>query len=135
MAHAKRLLIGTLLVVLVTSAVWNSLTGRREKFATDKTMVQPEDTESCKAHEETTPSMTNNIRFSSKWDGKWTDNKRCGAEICNDTTGFRTLMIVGNQSAGGPRTVSVWDKLKVMGELCIGDTCLKESDLIRIVRR
>lgn len=37
------------------------------------------------------------------------------AEISNDTGSYKTLMIVGNRSNGGPRRVSVWDTLEVNG--------------------
>ena len=39
------------------------------------------------------------------------------AEICNDTGNYKTLMIVGNKSAGLGRRVSVWDRLEVNGTL------------------
>jgi len=39
-----------------------------------------------------------------------------GAAIYNDAGGYRTLMIVGNSSAGGVRQVSVWDQLNVNGD-------------------
>jgi hypothetical protein len=38
-----------------------------------------------------------------------------GAAIYNDPTAYQTLMIVGNNSAGGTRRVSVWDQLLVNG--------------------
>lgn len=37
------------------------------------------------------------------------------AEIANDTNGYKTLMILGNKSAGMGRRVSVWDRLEVNG--------------------
>ena len=40
-----------------------------------------------------------------------------GAEISNDTAKYKTLMLVGNSSAGGDRSVSVWDTLNVNGTL------------------
>lgn len=39
-----------------------------------------------------------------------------GAAIYNDAGGYRTLMLVGNNSAGGVRQVSVWDQLNVNGD-------------------
>jgi hypothetical protein len=38
-----------------------------------------------------------------------------GAAIYNDAGAYRTLMLVGNNSAGGVRQVSVWDQLNVNG--------------------
>ena len=38
-----------------------------------------------------------------------------GAAIYNDNNGYKTLMLVGNNSAGGQRRVSVWDSLMVNG--------------------
>ena len=57
---------------------------------------------------------TNPIRFSSVWT-QFPDDKTNGAEICNDTTSNKTLMIVGNKSNGPDRRVSVWDILEVNG--------------------
>lgn len=39
------------------------------------------------------------------------------AEISNDTNAYKTLMIVGNKSAGGVRKVGIWDELNVNGTL------------------
>jgi hypothetical protein len=72
-----------------------------------------------------TVTGVNPIRFTSKWsafpDDK--DNKN-RAEISNDTGDYKTLMIVGNRSAGLKtaagdecRRVSIWDRLDVYGEL------------------
>jgi len=63
---------------------------------------------------------TNPIRFSSVWTA-FPDDKTNGAEICNDTTGYKTLMIVGNQSNGGGRRVSIWDILEVGGSFQINN--------------
>ena len=57
---------------------------------------------------------TNPIRFSSVWTG-FPDDKTNGAEISNDTSGHKTLMIIGNRSNGGGRRVSIWDILEVNG--------------------
>lgn len=38
-----------------------------------------------------------------------------GAAIYNDNGGFKQLMVVGNNSAGGVRQVGVWDQLNVNG--------------------
>jgi len=63
---------------------------------------------------------TNPIRFSSVWTA-FPDDKTNGAEICNDTTGHKTLMIVGNKSNGGGRRVSIWDILEVGGSFQINN--------------
>jgi hypothetical protein len=59
-------------------------------------------------------TSTNPIRFTSVWSG-FPDGVQNQAEISNDVTGYKTLMIVGNQSAGMGRRVSVWDRLEVNG--------------------
>jgi Chaperone of endosialidase len=43
-----------------------------------------------------------------------------GAAIYNDNSGYKTLMIVGNSSAGGNREVKVWDDLTVSSNLTVG---------------
>ncbi len=68
----------------------------------------------------------NKLLFSTKWTG-FPDDKPNGAEISNDTDDFKQLMIVGNKSAGGVRTVGVWDKLNVNGQLCVGSKCVDEN--------
>jgi hypothetical protein len=59
-------------------------------------------------------SGTNPIRVSSGWTG-FPDAVTNQAEISNDTGTYKTLMIVGNKSAGVGRRVSVWDRLEVNG--------------------
>src|SRR5215510_11923492 len=59
---------------------------------------------------------SNPIRFTFSWNG-FPDAVTNQAEISNDTSVFRTLMIVGNRSAGMGRRVSVWDRLEVNGTL------------------
>jgi len=66
----------------------------------------------------------NKLRFSNQW-SEFASND--GAEISNDTKDFKTLMIVGNKSAGGPRSVGVWDKLTVHGQLCVNDKCVDKN--------
>jgi hypothetical protein len=61
-------------------------------------------------------TSSNPIRFSSAW-SRFPDDKTNGAEICNDTDNYKTLMLVGNKSNGGKRRVSVWDELEVNGNL------------------
>lgn len=42
-----------------------------------------------------------------------------GAAIYNDTSSFRTLMVVGNNSAGGSRRVGLWDDVTVNGNVSV----------------
>ena len=55
------------------------------------------------------------LRFTSPtWTG-FPDNSTTQAEICNDTTGHKRLMIVGNKAAGAgsPRKVGLWDVVTI----------------------
>lgn len=61
---------------------------------------------------------SNPIRFSSSWSA-FPDNATKQAEISNDTSHYKTLMIVGNKSGGGARKVGVWDELTVNGDLIV----------------
>ena len=60
----------------------------------------------------------NPIRFTAGWTG-FPDGATDQAEISNDTGTYKTLMIVGNKSAGLGRRVSVWDRLEVNGPLIV----------------
>lgn len=62
-------------------------------------------------------SGTNPIRFTSAWDGtsSLVNNQ---AEICNDSTRYKSLILVGNKSSGR-RKVSVWDDLDVNGSVTL----------------
>lgn len=71
-------------------------------------------------------SASNPIRFSSTWSG-FPDDKANGAEISNDVANYKTLMIVGNKSAGGPRSVSIWDVLNVNGNLKVAFTATTDK--------
>ncbi|WP_340147314.1 hypothetical protein [Ruminiclostridium josui] len=61
-------------------------------------------------------SSSNPIRFTSSWSG-FPDYAENQAEICNDTTNYKSLMIVGNKSGKQGRKVSIWDRLEVNGIL------------------
>lgn len=61
-------------------------------------------------------SGSNPIRFTSQWTN-FPDSGINQAEISNDTTNYKTLMIVGNKSSGQGRKVSIWDRLDVNGFL------------------
>jgi hypothetical protein len=69
-------------------------------------------------------SASNPIRVSSGWTA-FPDPVTNRAEISNDTGTFRTLMIVGNRSAGLGRRVSVWDRLEVNGSLHVTGAATK----------
>ena len=64
---------------------------------------------------------SNPLLFSSAWTGS-PDTAQNKAEISNDTRKYKTLMIVGNKSAGFERRVSVWDRLEVNGKLAVTDS-------------
>lgn len=61
---------------------------------------------------------SNPIRITSTWTA-FPDRTKNQAEICNDTTYYRALMIVGNQSAGQGRKVTIQDRLDVAGLLYV----------------
>jgi hypothetical protein len=78
--------------------------------------------------------------------GSW-GSSGVGTPIDNDKTNYpsaivnatssdsdKALMIVGNRSAGGDRTIKMWDNLTVNGpltaqKLCIGSSCVTSGDL------
>jgi hypothetical protein len=55
------------------------------------------------------------------WDGDRVGNG--GAAIVNDSGTYKSLMVVGNNSAGGVRKVNVYDDLSVNGAVCNGGYC------------
>ncbi len=59
-------------------------------------------------------ASSNMMRVTDGWTG-FPDTATNRAEIANDTGTYKTLMIVGNKSAGLGRRVSVWDRLDVNG--------------------
>lgn len=70
---------------------------------------------------------SNPVRVTSTWSGS-PDAKTNVSEISNDTRSYKTLMIVGNRSAGIKRAsghiarrVSVWDLLEVNGRLVVSE--------------
>lgn len=63
-------------------------------------------------------SDTNPLRFTSVWSG-FPNEAVNHAEISNDTGVHKTLMIVGNKSAGMGRRVSIWDRLEVNGSVVV----------------
>ena len=61
----------------------------------------------------------NPLRFTSLW-SSFTDQAINAAEISNDTTNYKALMIVGNRSGGGVRRIAMWDRVDVIGRLVVG---------------
>lgn len=80
-----------------------------------------------------------NVKFTKNWTA-YPDDKTDGAEISNDTDLYKQLMIIGNKSAGGIRQVGVWDQLnvngtlKTVGQFCLGDTCIDEEQLKKMIK-
>jgi hypothetical protein len=73
----------------------------------------------------------NPIRFTSAWSG-FPDGATNHAEISNDTGTYKTLMIIGNKSAGHERRVAVWDRLDVHGQIWVNDVL--RLDLAEVTR-
>jgi hypothetical protein len=69
------------------------------------------------------------IKMSKSWSG-YPDNASNRAEISNDTSSFKQLMIVGNKAAGADRRVGVWDRLDVHGELGVDRDAVVRGDLL-----
>jgi hypothetical protein len=59
-----------------------------------------------------------NLRVANTYDDGFNGNTN-NSQIINETGGFKTLMLVGNRSAGDKniRNVDVWDKLNVHGQI------------------
>lgn len=74
-------------------------------------------------------SGRNPLRFTSAWTG-FPDKQTNGAEISNDTTDYKALMIVGNNSAGQKRKVAIWDRLDVNGFLYVNGTMQASQEII-----
>lgn len=68
----------------------------------------------------------NPLRITSGWTNFAGPNQ---AEISNDTTNYKTLMIVGNSSGGQGRKVSVWDRLDVNGFLQVNGSAQISGNL------
>ena len=73
----------------------------------------------------------NPIHVTSAWSG-FPDAATNQAEISNDTGTYKTLMIVGNKSAGGVRKVSIWDRLEVNGQSCAQSFCNLSDGRLKI---
>ncbi len=69
---------------------------------------------------------SNQISFTNAWSNT-PDLVTNGAEISNDAGSYKTLMIVGNRANGGPRRVSVWDRLEVNGDLHVTGSPTKQG--------
>jgi cytoskeletal protein CcmA (bactofilin family) len=68
----------------------------------------------------------NPIHFTSVWRG-FPSVANNQAEIANDTSVYKTLMIVGNTSAGLGRRVSIWDRLEVNGQMSVSDGIIQKG--------
>jgi len=87
--------------------------------------------------------LKSKIRLSNKWTG-YPDKVKDQAEIANDTGTYKALMIAGNKSAGGVRSVKIYDDVRVHRnitsdtgnikgkKICIGGTCIDENILKRL---
>ena len=68
-------------------------------------------------------TIINNIKISSGEFGTYTNNNTEKAEICNDTTKLKALVISGNRAAtnvSSARTVKILDNLEVTGTIIAG---------------
>jgi hypothetical protein len=66
---------------------------------------------------------SNGIMFSTAYAGYAPGKSTNHAEICNDISGYKSLMLVGNSSKGfgwSDRWVQVWDSLDVANDLYVG---------------
>ncbi|HEX8474428.1 MAG TPA: tail fiber domain-containing protein [Pyrinomonadaceae bacterium] len=71
---------------------------------------------------------TNPLLFTSTWTAS-PDSVTDRAEICNDTTAHKLLMIVGNRATGGPRRVGIWDQLFVANAMVTGSDARRKEDI------
>lgn len=69
---------------------------------------------------------SNPIRFTSSW-SSFPERVTNQAEISNDTGTYKTLMIMGNRSAGFGRRVSIWDRLEVNGRMSVSDGVIQRG--------
>jgi len=69
-------------------------------------------------------AASNPLNFTRAWSGT-PDAASNVSEISNDTGTYKTLMIIGNRSAGSIRRVSVWDRLEVNGDLIVTGNAFK----------
>jgi hypothetical protein len=76
-------------------------------------------------------SRANPINFSGQWNGT-PDNVTNVAEISNDTDTQKTLMIIGNRSAGLGRRVSVWDRFEVNGVFVNNSSQEHKKDITKL---
>jgi hypothetical protein len=112
-------------------SVWDKLTVNGQLCVGDKCV----DKNSFGANTTADQATAANIKMTRGWTA-YPDNRTDAAEISNDTNTFKTLMIVGNKSAGtGTRNVSVWDKLTVNGQFCVGGTCIDENTFRGMINR
>ena len=68
--------------------------------------------------------LNNSVKYTKQYSG-YTDEKPENSEISNDSVNWKSLMILGNRSAGGGRQVHVFDDLTVDRKMCInGSYCV-----------
>ena len=73
-------------------------------------------------------AASNPLWITARWGGN-PDAPTNVAEISNDVEGFKTLMIVGNRSAGMGRRVSVWDRFEVNGTFVNNSSITTKQDV------
>jgi hypothetical protein len=137
----KIIIVISLIILLLSNKV-------HENFSTTQALDAVKATEK-KVNDIALNVGANHIDLKSKikLSGKWMNSAGPkNSEISNDTTTFKTLMIVGNSSAAGVRKVGIWDHLDVNGnqnvtgnlavngdvkgkKFCIGGTCIDENHL------
>ncbi len=69
---------------------------------------------------------SNPIRFTAGW-SSFPDSANNQSEISNDIGTYKTLMIVGNRSAGLGRRVSIWDRLEVNGRMSVSEGVIQKG--------
>lgn len=67
-------------------------------------------------------AYNSNLYLTTQWVGYADNTSPYSSEICNDVSVYKSLMIVGNKSAGGVRKVSMWDQLTINGTLVVTST-------------
>lgn len=76
-------------------------------------------------------SGSNPINFTGKWQAT-PDVVTNVAEISNDTSDYKTLMIIGNKSNGQGRRVSVWDRFEVNGTFVNNSSQEHKQDITKL---
>ena len=90
-------------------------TGVDTTFAAGRTVTVPGTFKATGEFQASGTFNANKLYITNGWIG-YPDKANDQSEISNDTSGFKQLMIVGNK-ASGTRSVGIWDKLTVNGNL------------------